>query len=285
MKKKSIVIKLKGGIGNQFFQIAFGLKLSRIRGWELLFEDSFFSNDPYGHSSVLHAFPELKKLQFSHIIGDVKSVLIQEEKVNDVIKLFNPETTISNDISIIYFDGYWQDKKYFDDIDVTFLKNGLSNFYINSKIKTRLPANESNFTSIHFRRKDYRHHGLCGDLYYIFSLQYFLQQRNNLNLLVFSDEPNATNFLLQSWKLNYTFINSGCDLSDLYIMSMCKNHIIANSTFSWWGSTLAGTNNVIYPDEWSKIHIPAKNLFNENWICISNSMEEAKPKLINIKLQ
>lgn len=285
MKNKSIIIKLKGGIGNQFFQIAFGLKLSRMRGWELLFDDSFFSSDPYGHSSVLNAFPELKKPQFSDIVDTKKSVLVNENDALDVTQLFNRDVSIPNDISFIHFDGYWQDKKYFDIKDIIYLKNGLLNYYTNSTSKNKSPTSTKNLTSIHFRRKDYRHHGLCGDAYYAFSIRYFLEKYRGLNLLVFSDEPNATNFLLNSWDLKYTVINTGCDLSDLHLMSLCNNHIIANSTFSWWGSVLSESDNVIYPDEWSKIHVPSKSLFSENWIPISNSMEEPKPKLINIKFK
>lgn len=274
---------LKGGIGNQFFQIAFGLKLSRMRGWELLFDDSFFSSDPYGHSSVLHAFPELAKKHLVDTFDASKSASVQEDAAFDVVQLFNKNVPISDNISFIYFDGYWQDRKYFDIEDIIYLKNELSNYYNKSTASITGITNTNNLTSIHFRRKDYRHHGLCGDAYYAFSLRYFLEKYKSLNLLVFSDEPNATNFLLNSWDLKYTVINTGYDLSDLHIMSLCNNHIIANSTFSWWGSVLSGSDNVIYPDEWSKIHVPSKSLFSENWIPILNSMEEPSPKMISIK--
>ena len=37
---------------------------------------------------------------------------------------------------------------------------------------------------------------------------------------------------------------------DLCLMSKCNYHIIANSSFSWWGAWLADSEHVIAPKNW-----------------------------------
>ena len=58
------------------------------------------------------------------------------------------------------------------------------------------------------------------------------------------------------------------------LMSKCNKHIIANSTFSWWGAWLSGTNDVIAPSKWFKNTKYSKNnikdLYPLEWQTVEN---------------
>ena len=59
------------------------------------------------------------------------------------------------------------------------------------------------------------------------------------------------------------------DWYDMAIMSACRHHIIANSSFSWWGAFLKddGSNIVIRPEKWNQ-YSNKKGLTLSNWITI-----------------
>ena len=106
--------------------------------------------------------------------------------------------------------------------------------------------------SIHVRRGDYlqrRHEFVPLHLDYYERAIRHMQQQGCQTFLVFSDD-------IQWCKLNLngecTFVEGLTDIQSLCLMSRCKNHIIANSTFSWWGSWLAegSDTSIIAPQTW-----------------------------------
>jgi hypothetical protein len=84
-------------------------------------------------------------------------------------------------------------------------------------------------------------HGTCSSAYYETAERLLLETSPGAQAFVFSDEPSwaAGNLRLS---MPATFVSHNPpdrDYEDLYLMARCKHHIIANSTFSWWGAWLA----------------------------------------------
>ena len=153
----------------------------------------------------------------------------------------------------LYLEGHFQSEKYFkhnkEKILSFFKCPAKTKKYILSKYSKYL--NEEN-VSIHIRRGDYLvasdHHPSCTVEYYRESINKYFDSTKYI--LVFSDDIPWTKTVFKGDK--YIFIENEEDYVDMYLMSMCKNNIIANSTFSWWGAWL-NTNPdkiVIAPKIW-----------------------------------
>lgn len=136
-------------------------------------------------------------------------------------------------------NGYFQSERYFED-DADFIR---------SIFKPDMPAQE-NVCAVHVRRGDYlglqQYHPVQSLSYYNAAVE--AQKASGAEkFMVFSDDP--------AWcKSNLPWadeVSEGrTDLDDLALMSSCTHHIIANSSFSWWGAWLSASNNVIAPHNW-----------------------------------
>jgi hypothetical protein len=89
--------------------------------------------------------------------------------------------------------------------------------------------------------------------------------------MVFSDDIEWCKENLQLE--NSTFVSTDSDYVDLCLMSMCNHHIIANSSFSWWGAWLNKNKDkkVVAPNQWfgsAYEHYKLNDLYCENWIII-----------------
>lgn len=288
-----IVVKLQGGLGNQMFQYALGRALSLKKNTELLFDISSFTTDPlrtYSLSlfaidgniateSQIKVFKKNKrktgKLSFFH------NLFIANWKKYVSERMFHFDSEVFTVSKNAYLDGYWNTEKYFRDIRETLLtdftlKNSLSgkNKEIADKIST------SNSVSIHIRRGDYAHdiktkttHGLLSSEYYTKGCDYIAKNVTDPILFIFSDDiawvKNNLSFPFQANYIDWNAENRAYE--DMRLMSLCKHHIIANSTFSWWGAWLSTNPNkiVIGPKKWFnqvKQNVDTKDLLPESWI-------------------
>ena len=132
--------------------------------------------------------------------------------------------------------------------------------------------------SIHVRRGDYltnpNHFSLDLD-YYQNAIDYFGEDKE---YFVFTDDPswirNQNFYNPENFKVVSNFTN-GSTVLDLYIMSLSKKHIIANSTFSWWGAWLSNSKEVIYPLRWYKNeNESSEHLTLKSWTGIKNNFKE-----------
>ena len=132
------------------------------------------------------------------------------------------------------------------------------------------------FVSLHIRRDDFvtapDPNDLC--LWKDEFKHYFVKAFNLLpqpcTLIVFSDDPVwSQNFISLLFHKVKALFPRDEDFIELYLMAKCDHHIIANSTFSWWGAYLNKNPNkiVIAPKQWT-IKPDRRSLIMKNWIAI-----------------
>jgi len=152
--------------------------------------------------------------------------------------------------------GFFQNYKYFFDFEDSlrdefrFKKkyDKIANNYLSTNF------NQSEIISLHIRRTDYINSDLLNNLdinYYEKALLYF---DSSLPVLVFSDDPNWCQEQSIFADDRFFIMKSNDTYIDLCLMSKCDYHIIANSTYSWWGSWLAKSKKTISPNQWFKPH-------------------------------
>jgi hypothetical protein len=169
--------------------------------------------------------------------------------------------------------GFFQNYKYFKDIENLLRKNfkfkphihKMSKNYINSIFL------ETSAVSLHIRRTDYLKSSVLNNLtleYYESALSYF---NNNTPVIIFSDDIEWCKQQSLFNSDRFTFSESKNTYIDLCLMSLCNYHIIANSSFSWWGSWLAKSKKTICPQNWFSpnfSHLDSEGLRLPYWISI-----------------
>jgi len=273
-----IVVRLKGGLGNQMFQYALGRVLSLKNNTELLLDLSFFD----------YNFKHVAKRSYNLDVFNIKAETIRLSYLNSIIKKIfkrkGQEKSFQFDKNILsigagaYLDGYWQSPKYFEGFAEVIKKDFI--------LKNSLPQNiqtlaeeivKTNSLCIHIRRGDYvgsKFHEVINLEYYKKGIEYITQKKAIEKIYIFSDDIN--------WcRKNMQFEISAMFMGDeyagyhgeghMFLMSLCKYFIIANSSFSWWGAWLSTYDNkiVICPRQWfGDASIDTTDLIPENWILI-----------------
>lgn len=176
-----------------------------------------------------------------------------------------------------YLVGYWQSERYFKDYESLIRKNFTFNRPMKSKnieLSERI-RDLPGAVSIHIRRGDYvtnaktkAVHGTCSKEYYKRAIRRIKELVDDPVYFIFSDDPEwvRCNFYIDG---EHCMVNHNCGnqgYNDMRLMSLCKHHIIANSSFSWWGAWLNPYKDkiVIAPKRWfanganCSTHVPSK---------------------------
>lgn len=258
-----ITINLKGGLGNQMFQYAAARHLSIKYQTDLVLNTEYFLNIPKGdvpRKYQLDIFNIDKNIKIKETI---KPAIKFIQKI--ILKLFN-EKILYNFSNIllklnlpVYLNGYFQSEKYFKESRNILLKEFTLKKELGDeakKIKAMLQKSEG--VCLNIRRGDYlrpdyiKIYGLCSMEYYNEALKYIKDNIKNPLICVFSDDPE---WVKKEFKIN-NIIFAGTDIlkdyEQMYLMSICKHNIIANSSFAWWGAWLNQNTNkiVIGPKQW-----------------------------------
>ncbi len=272
-----IVVRLIGGLGNQMFQYACGRALGERLGTNVVFDMSGFRAyrlHRYGldgfigdvvkapwhlsacarvstvasrlHVSPTHLF-KLLGIQWIHENGDLR---------------YQPEKLAFEGPA--YLDGYWQCARYFEDFETRTREDFGLTPSLSHMLRENLQLHcvgQGVTASIHIRRGDYVSdpsanltHGTLGEYYYRSAFAYLTTQiRGDFRLLVFSDDiawaQKNIHFPVET---AYVVANARHPQVDMHLMASCDHHIIANSSFSWWGAWLNSSlsKTVIAPARW-----------------------------------
>lgn len=287
-----VISHILGGIGNQMFQYAAGRALALANDQQHLLDLSGFSN-----YRLHHGF-ELSRV-FNVNVERVEPTTVNEMlgwRANRLIKRvlrrpqfvwlrgkrfvvephFNYWPEFFNLTGDCYLYGYWQSERYFKSFeniirrDFTF-REPLG--ALNSELALQIVDTQS--VSLHVRRGDYvtntknSYIGVCSLAYYQTAIEYILSVVDNPNFFVFSDDIDwvKANLIID---LPSTFIDHNVNkesYNDMRLMSLCKHHIIANSSFSWWGAWLNPNpdKTVIAPRQWFS-GMDAADLTPSSWL-------------------
>ena len=270
-----IIIQLKGGLGNQMFQYALYRELKH-RGREVKIDDwTGFEGDKL-RVPVLDRFGiEYDRATKEEVIDITDSKMdifsrIRRKitgrktfRIDEKEGIFEPEIL---EVTHAYLVGYWQSDKYFpsseviEEIREVFGKRPQEIMHDSVSWSTLQEIECCESVSIHVRRTDYldeehiKIHNLCSEEYYKNAIRMVRDAYPNAVFFIFTDDKEwcREHFKGPNFVNVEVFEGENSDVTDMILMSRCKHHIMANSSFSWWSVFLndAPEKMVIAPEKW-----------------------------------
>tara|TARA_B100001057_G_scaffold498671_1_gene606493 strand:- start:849 stop:1652 length:804 start_codon:yes stop_codon:yes gene_type:complete len=236
-----------GRLANQMFQYASLKGIARNRGYDYCIppQELFGQKDPLVRESSLNIY-NVFNIGKNNTIQTLANPLLQERTHE-----FDEELFRSCPENVDLF-GYYQSPKYFDHIKDEIKSDFLFSKEVDTVCTEMFDSIQDGrkVISLHIRRTDYTinpNHPVQSMQYYEKALKHF---DKNDRILVFSDDPKWCQEQ-EMFANDEIMISEGNDADiDLCLMSKCNYHIIANSSFSWWGAWLADSEQIIAPIDW-----------------------------------
>ncbi|MGO4666598.1 alpha-1,2-fucosyltransferase [Bosea sp. 2RAB26] len=299
----TITTRVIGGLGNQMFQYAAARALALRRGAKVQLDLSAF--DTYTlRKFELGSFPiqalpappaetqpsRLEPRSGALSLGGtlIRSALaavyrFSGRRAADDTRYAEPhfhfDRKLAEQALPLHMVGYWQSERYFSDA-ADIIRAELTSVVPleveNAAIAAEIKRVES--VSVHVRRGDYVNdattnavHGSCSLDYYRRAIDFMCERLTSPHVFVFSDDQKWVQDNLR-FNLPITYVNANPPdrgYRDMQLMSLCRHHVIANSSFSWWGAWLNPSKDkiVVAPERWfASDELDTRDLLPERWV-------------------
>ncbi len=275
-----LVVRVSSGMGNQLFQYVFAQYLKTHYKRPVYLDCSPFTYRYPERTCHLDIVSDLPEAHDWRLFNQYKSA---GYRLSKMLFAVNPGTrritedrlVFPPDDKLLYFDGYWQTDRFANALGT--LNDLLKPKAIQPSSITRWMESfqSTHAVSLHVRRGDYLSsayrstYDVCDANYYESAIRLVTSRLNRFTVYVFSDDlewvkenislPDNTYFIENEAINPYWYI---------YLMSTCKDNIISNSTFSWWGAYLNQHPDkmVVAPKRWTLNS--EKTIALDNWITL-----------------
>ena len=261
-----ITANLMGGLGNQLFEAAHALS----QGWKHNREVVFLPHSwtpGQGRGAENYVNNVFRNLKFVDQIENTSTVYEGPFEYTEVNPLENNTT----------FYGYFQSTKNWFGYDDKIREIFQPPSELVDEFFSKYPQlNQPNTLSLHVRRSEYLQ---FPEIHPTISLEYIQEALKAVGeyttVFVFSDDHD---FVKENLKFeSVVFVNEPEDYRELWLMGLCQNHIMSNSTFSWWGTFLNKNKNkkIVAPSTWFGPKGPnAKDIYESYWTLIQTEWKE-----------
>ena len=287
--KHAVYVRLLGGLGNQLFQYAMGRALADARQVELVLDPRFILRKGCISGLAIDEFAiraryltDTEAAYFKEPIWKLSRAL--RRQINPWLGYYH-ETVHSFDAAAltqsleVMLSGFWQSERYFANhghqlrTDLV-LKSQMPSAAV--KLAKQMASGPS--VAMHVRRGDYLtdpkalvKHGVTSAHYYQTALQLMIEKLGDVDLYVFSDDPDWVRTNIQHPKIIFVSDFGFSAEQDLWLISACQHQIIANSSFSWWGAYLNdyASKIIVAPQPWfDAIDLQDSDIYPVKWIKI-----------------
>ena len=290
LTRGKVIVRIKGGLGNQLFCYATARRLALANNVELVIDDvtGFVRDNRYHRKCMLNRFNiearratpgerlepferwrriVLKRLSRRKPFGQRR--YLEEEGIR-----FDERILVLKVGGSLYLDGYWQDVRYFRDVEQAIredLRISPPTDERNQRVAASLRSDGA--VALHVRWFDSPGSALAHNV----SVEYYRRAIALMDSIVgspryflFSDDLDAALSRLGLPRDRVTSVshNRGDDnaYADLWLLTQCRHLITANSTFSWWGAYLAGPEAVVVAPTYRTGCWPLPEGLPESWI-------------------